>query len=204
MLSDVYPTPPNLSTLEGHIFVAIFGRMLGNNPPLPRPPLPCTPLQVKTRLPEDLTPAVCGADHTNASDENGRGHPGQRRGQQSALSTSTDSSNSTDRTRVKAKRQRLEGYRRDMLRAALGATLAEAGCLGAERGAPGARVVGTDEDNARRVATLAADEAIKELDARTEAAGRGWVHGSRTRYHVPSGPAGGARAQQRAALERAK
>lgn len=58
-----------------------------------------------------------------------------------------------------------------MLRAALGASLAEALALGPGRGAPAAaaRVAGTDENNALRVATLASSEAARELDVGLEA-----------------------------------
>lgn len=62
-----------------------------------------------------------------------------------------------------------------MLRAGLGAGLAEALALGPRRGAPVAapRVAGTDENNALRVAMLASSEAARELDVRLEEVGLG-------------------------------
>lgn len=98
----------------------------------------------------------------------------------------------------------LEAFRRDMLRAKLGATIAQAGSLGPEWRAPRAHIIGTDEDNARRVATLGASEATRVLvggagyEARSSAgAGRG----RKKTLCLSSGPVGGARAQRRAAAE---
>lgn len=109
-----------------------------------------------------------------------------------------------------------------MLRAALGASLAEALALGPGRGAPAAaaRSAGTDENNARRVATLAWSHAATELDGvDSEAlAGRGVrvekgggrnkkrkrVGGGRGLTMGVSGPAGGARAQRRLLLLQAE
>lgn len=76
-----------------------------------------------------------------------------------------------------------------MLRAALGASLAEALALGPRRGAPAAaaRVAGTDENNALRVATLASSEAARELDVRLDSAAGGAGGGGGGRKNRASG-----------------
>lgn len=88
-----------------------------------------------------------------------------------------------------------------MLRAALGSSLAEALALGPRRGATAAaRVAGTVEDNARRVATLASREAATALardTAATREDRRGSSSGGEGGGVVPSGPVAGARAQCR-------
>lgn len=101
---------------------------------------------------------------------------------------------------MKARAKVLESYRRDMLRAKLGASLAGARSLGPEWGAPHGRIVGTDEDNAHRVATVAANEAARTLLGGGGEAGAGGA--DRKRLHLPSGPVGGVRAQRREATER--
>eukprot|EP00904_Undaria_pinnatifida_P000036 jgi/Undpi1/10032/HiC_scaffold_28.g12486.m1 len=151
--------------------------------------------KIKERLPQDFTPAV-GTQHSpNGGEGKGRSH------------------HPPSRPNPHDHHQHLETYRRDMLRAALGATLGEAKHLGAERGGAGARLAGTDEDNARRVATLAASQAARELDIGVEAARDGvGVRGGKDRSSgkkrreaclVPSGPKGGARDQRRRRLQRA-
>lgn len=95
----------------------------------------------------------------------------------------------------------MSAYRRDMLRAALGATIAEAGALGPQRGAPSARIVGTDEDNSRRVATLAANEAKRELELGWKGVGMMETNSRGESPQIAVGPRGGARAQLRRILE---
>lgn len=158
--------------------------------------LPLLALQVKARLPKDLTPALA-AQRTNDDDSTNNSKKRPRRHRKH---------NDDGHRQQQLPESQLEAYRRDMLRAALGSGLAEALALGPRRGAPAAaaRVAGTDEDNARRVATLASGEAATALDRGTAAAAAAAAReGRRSRGSgggvqvVPSGPDGGARAQCR-------
>ncbi|CAB1111625.1 unnamed protein product [Ectocarpus sp. CCAP 1310/34] len=146
--------------------------------------------KVEARLPKDLTPALAAQrtddDATNNSKKRPRRHRKHDDGERPQ----------------QLPESQLEAYRRDMLRAALGCGLAEALALGPKRGAPAAaaRVAGTDEDNARRVAILASGEAATALDRGTAAAAREGRRSSGSGggvQVVPSGPVGGARAQCR-------
>ncbi|CAN0149461.1 unnamed protein product [Scytosiphon promiscuus] len=173
--------------------------------------------KVKTRLPRDLTPAL--ASETRREQEDGRNDDDEDKDKQRRKKRRRKDCGDDEGVDSHHRRQKLETYRRDMLRAALGASLAEAQALGAKRGAPAAalRVAGTDENNARRVATLAAAEAAAELELEEAAAGRGQgdggrrgeVLGGRRREDEgtkagglmeASGPAGGARARRRRRL----
>ncbi|CAM9382283.1 unnamed protein product, partial [Ectocarpus sp. 8 AP-2014] len=107
--------------------------------------------KVKARLPKDLTPALAAQRTDDDATNNSKKRPRRHR----------KHDDDDDRGQQQLPERQLEAYRRDMLRAALGSGLAEALALGPRRGAPAAaaRVAGTDEDNARRVATLASGEA---------------------------------------------
>ena len=166
---------------------------------------------MRARLPGDLTPALETPDPAAATlgeraGENSKGDP---RSYQHDRATSS-LSDPRERHRLQNHRKRLEAYRRDMLRAALGAAVVEAGVLGSQRGAPTARIVGTDEDNARRVATLGANEAGRRLRFDWKGAGakmgllRQSAGGGTRRTRLPAGPPGGARAQRREAAERTR
>ncbi|CAN0528926.1 unnamed protein product [Ectocarpus sp. 12 AP-2014] len=148
--------------------------------------------KVKARLPKDLTPAFAAQRTEDDPTNNSKKRPRRHR-----------KHDDDEHRRRQLPESQLETYRRDMLRAALGCGLAEALALGPKRGAPAAaaRVAGTDEDNARRVATLASGEAATALDRGTAATAA--IEGRRSSGSgggvqvVPSGPVGGARAQCR-------
>ncbi|CAM9762662.1 unnamed protein product [Ectocarpus sp. 4 AP-2014] len=147
--------------------------------------------KVKARLPKDLTPALAAQRTDDDATNNSKKRPRRHR-----------KHDDDEHRQQQLPESQLEAYRRDMLRAALGCGLAEALALGPKRGAPAAaaRVAGTDEDNARRVATLASGEAATALDRGTAAAAREGRRSSGSGggvQVVPSGPVGGARAQCR-------
>ena len=127
--------------------------------------------------------------HTSNNDS-AAPNPSDTAGGDSSSSSSSSSSNGHHPHRQHDRHRRsggggggLEAFRRDMLRAALGAGLAEALALGPKRGAPAAaaRVAGTDENNALRVATLAASEAARGLGVIFEDAGAAEEVGGRGR-----------------------
>ncbi|CAM9094165.1 unnamed protein product, partial [Pylaiella littoralis] len=135
--------------------------------------------KVKARLPRDLTPAIA-AKHRTEEGQDSKRHQRKRKRNYYQDDDDDDDNPYADGKRKQRQQQQpplpqdrqhrqrylLEAYRRDMLRAALGASLAEALALGPGRGAPAAaaRSAGTDENNAWRVATLAWSHAATELD----------------------------------------
>lgn len=172
--------------------------------------------QVKARLPPDLKPAVMSAKSLTQSETERRELPKQHgravlRGDD--LSRRTPQTHSAKENRRRANRELVEAYRRDMKRSALGATIASAVNLGPEWRSPEARLVGTAEDNAHRVATLAATQASRMLSGRSEAeegtlgsfGTEASTSDQRGRHlTLPSGPMGGARERRRAAGEVAR
>lgn len=156
--------------------------------------------KVRKRLPDDLTPALGMPEWADATPEK------KKRFKSSGNRGEHDRYNfkSGEHHRLDIRREALvRAYRRDMLRAALGATVAEAGALGPQRGAPSARIVGTDEDNSRRVATLAANEAKKELELSWKGVGIMEPNSRAERLQIAagSGSGSGARAQRRRILK---
>eukprot|EP00903_Cladosiphon_okamuranus_P016155 g14909.t1 len=153
--------------------------------------------KISTRLPPDLSPALAAQQAaaeqyaTNAAGKDAGKNRKRNRKQHhnginitddddaytagNAIATNCPNASSGYQRRQDRRRSGLEAYRRDMLRAGLGADLADTLTLGPTRGAPAAaaRVAGTDENNALRVAMLAASEAARVLDVRLEEAGVG-------------------------------
>lgn len=157
--------------------------------------------KVRVRLPEDLTPALGTPEWAGATPEEKRlfkcSSSRSARGEHDRYNFK-----SGENHRLEIRRETLVGaYRRDMLRAALGATVAEAGALGPLRGAPSARTVGTDEDNSRRVAMLAANEAERELELGWKGVGTMEPISGGERPLITVEPGGGARSQRRRILE---
>lgn len=164
--------------------------------------------QVEAHLPRDLKPAVIHAQSLAAHAES-EGYELVDHGQDDA--NGGVKSDQPKEARRRARRIRVEGFRRDMRRAALGAKIASAIAQGPEWGSPDGRLLGTEEDNARRVATLAASEASRALAGgageeevavgtwEPDASGVAGSNRGRKPVDLPSGPAGGAREQRRAA-----
>lgn len=182
-------------------------------PSLPprRPRLDPISPQVRARLPANLKPALMRRSllsRSEADDPRMLSRPHERGNGIAGGEEHAPTAPAAKARRRRANRDLMEAYRRDMRRAALGATIAAASKLGPEWGSPEGRTLGTAEDNARRVAALAAGEAHRALLGRTEAeenpvgqqeSSRGGTADGGPRgvlLDLPSGPPGGARNQR--------